>query len=96
MMEKQQKSSGVRRPYFNRVDPRSFDSGLCYCAFVRRFVSSLEKLPREQRLQKQIGARRRAKIVLYTSTGQESRNSGNASREVPVRSDGRSRHLRRS
>lgn len=67
-----------------------FIPGLSYCASFAEIVSSLEKLPREQRLQKQIeGAKNERKLLLYTSTAaEESQERGNAfKRKYPFVTD---------
>jgi iron(III) transport system substrate-binding protein len=54
--------------------------GMSYGASFEEIVSSLEKLPREQRLQKQIeGAKHERKLLFYTSTAaEESQERSNA------------------
>ena len=56
--------------------------GMSYGASLEEIVGSLEKLPREQRLQKQIeGAKHERKLLFYTSTAtEESQERANAFR----------------
>jgi iron(III) transport system substrate-binding protein len=67
-----------------------FIPGVGYSASFEEIASSLEKLPREQRLQKQIeGARNERKLLLYTSTAtEESQERANAfKRKYPFVTD---------